>query len=390
MKRLIILLLVAGLILALALNRQKLFPTERNTSSHPGNDSMAPALAARAAPPLEVEVTKVEKLRWQPFLETVGSVTAVNGVTVSTDLGGRVVEIGFESGSEVRNGALLVQLDIDREKAQLVQAEAKRDLSRLNLERERNLLSRHTVSQSEYDAVEADLRQNEGAVKEQEAIIARKTIRARFDGLAGIRQVNIGQYLNPGQPVVTLESVDPVYVDFELPQEQLSKVTAGLGVEVILDAYPERFRGTVTAINSEVESDSRNFKVRATLANPDHKMRPGMFAKVNVQSGAERDVVAVPLSAVKYAPYGDSVFVVTRSQGERGEPGQNLEQHFVKLGQIRGDRVAIISGVQVGEEVVTAEVFRLRNGAAVTVRRSEAGGAAPAPGTAGVSISHSS
>ena len=204
MKRLIILLLVAGLILALALNRQKLFPTERNTSSHPGDGSTVLALTSTVAP-LEVEVAKVEKLRWQPFLETVGSITAVNGVTISTDLGGRVVQIGFDSGSEVRNGTLLVQLDIEREKAQLAQAEAKRDLSRLNLERSRNLLSRHTISQSEYDAAEADLRQNEGAVKEQQAIIARKTIRARFDGLAGIRQVNVGQYLNPGQPVVTLQ-----------------------------------------------------------------------------------------------------------------------------------------------------------------------------------------
>jgi membrane fusion protein, multidrug efflux system len=389
MKRLIILLLVAGLTLALALNRQKLFPTERNTSSHPGDGSTVPALTSKVAP-LEVEVAKVEKLRWQPFLETIGSITAVNGVTISTDLGGRVVQIGFDSGSEIRNGTLLVQLDIEREKAQLAQAEAKRDLSRLNLERSRNLLSRHTISQSEYDAAEADLRQNDGAVKEQQAIIARKTIRARFDGLAGIRQVNVGQYLNPGQPVVTLQSVDPVYVDFELPQEHLSKVRTGLGVEVVLDAYPETFRGTITAINSEVESDSRDFKVRATLPNPDHKLRPGMFAKVDVQSGAERDVIAVPLSAVKYAPYGDSVFVVTRKQGEGGKPSQNLEQHFVKLGQIRGDRVAVISGVQAGEQVVTAEVFRLRNGAAVTVRRPGGGGAAPAPVGAGVSLSHSS
>lgn len=391
MKRLIILLLVAGLLVALALNRQKLFPTEQNTSSHPGTGPAAPALAASKVAPFEVEVTEVEKLRWQPFLETVGSVTAVNGVTVSTDLGGRVVQIGFDSGSEVRNGTLLVQLDIEREKAQLAQAEAKRDLSRLNLERERNLLSRHTISQSEYDAADADLRQNEGAVKEQQAIIARKTIRARFDGLAGIRQVNVGQYLNPGQPVVTLQSIDPVYVDFELPQEQLSKVRTGLGAEAVLDAYPETFRGTITAINSEIESDSRNFKVRATLPNPDHKLRPGMFTKVSVQSGAERDVIAVPLSAVKYAPYGDSVFVVTRREGEGGEPGRILEQHFVKLGQVRGDRVAVLAGVQAGEEVVSAEVFRLRNGAAVRVRRSD-DGTVPAPATvpADASLSHSS
>ncbi|MBV8898759.1 MAG: efflux RND transporter periplasmic adaptor subunit [Verrucomicrobia bacterium] len=389
MKRLIILLLVAGSVLALALNRQKLFPAERNTASHPGTGSTAPALAANVAP-LEVEVAKVEKLRWQPYLETVGSITAVNGVTVTTDLGGRVVQIGFDSGSEVRNGTLLVQLDIEREKAQLAQAEAKRDLSRLNLERSRNLLGRHTISQSEYDAAEADLRQNEGAVREQQAIIARKTIRARFDGLAGIRQVNVGQYLNPGQPVVTLQSVDPVYVDFELPQEQLSKVTTGLGIEAVLDAYPETFRGTITAINSEIEADSRHFKVRATLPNPDRKLRPGMFAKVDVQSGAVRDVIAVPLSAVKYAPYGDSVFIVTRRAGERSEPSENLEQHFVKLGQVRGDRVAVLSGVQAGEEVVTAEVFRLRNGAAVRVRRPDGGGTAPAAGPASVSLSHSS
>ncbi|MBV9491737.1 MAG: efflux RND transporter periplasmic adaptor subunit [Verrucomicrobia bacterium] len=373
MKRILILVLLFLALLAGSLNRRRLLPTDQKALAEPRAGGGSAATVA-AAPPARVDVTRAVTLQWRPYLETVGTITAVNGVTVSTDLGGRIVEVNFESGSEVRTGALLVQIDVEVEKAQLAQAEAKRDLSRLNLERSRTLLDRHTISQSEYDAAEADLRQNQGAVEEVRAIIDKKTIHARFDGTAGIRQVNVGQYLNPGQPIVTLQSVDPVYVDFQLPQEQLSRIETGRSVELQLEAYPEVFQGTVTAINSEVDQDSRYIKVRATVPNPQRKLRPGMFATVSVQTGAARDVVAVPMNAIRYAPYGDSVFVVARRADERGKPQLILEQHFVKLGQTRGNLVAVVSGLPAGAEVVTGEVFRMRNGAAVTVND---------PGTAG-------
>ena len=366
MKRIIVLLLIlAALTIVVVVKRPGLLHGAGNQAAAA---AASPAMIASRAEVYPVEVTPAEKLRWQPYFETVGSLTAVNGVTVTTDLGGNVVEVHFDSGARVARGDLLVQIDIEREKAQLVQAQAKRDLAKLNLDRDRNLLNQHTISQSTYDSAEADYLQDQGSVAEAQSVIDKKTIRAPFDGMVGIRQVNVGQYLSVGQAIVTLQSFEPIYADFQLPQENLGQIAAGNVVEIFTDAYREPFQGAITAINSEVEQGSRYIKIRATIPNANLKLRPGMFTKVNVQTGAERDVVVVPLAAVKYAPYGDSVFVVVDEKDAAGKPVKRLTQHFVKLGQTRENRIAVTSGLEAGATVVTSEVFRLRNGAEVSVR----------------------
>ena len=204
-------------------------------------------------------------------------------------------------------------------------------------------------------------------MEEAQAIIEKKTIRAPFDGVAGIRQINLGQYVNPGQALVTLQAFNPVYVNFMLPQENLGDIAIGGKVEVLVDVFPrEVFAGQVTAINSEVDQATRYIQVQATVPNQDHRLRPGMYAKVNLITGTERTVVAIPDSAVNYAPYGNSVFVVSDMTGTDGKPFKGVKQQFVRLGQTRGDMISVTSGVKPGDEVVTTDVFRLRNGAAVS------------------------
>ena len=262
---------------------------------------------------------------------------------------------------------MLVQFDISQEQAQLAQATAKRDLARLTLDRDRSLLAARTISQSEFDTAEANFRQGQGSVEEAQAIVEKKTIRAPFDGVTGIRQINLGQYVNPGQVLVTLQAFKPVYVNFMLPQENLGDIAIGGRVEVLIDASPRAvFPGQVTAINSEVDQTTRYIQVQATLPNQDERLRPGMYARVNLITGTERTVVAIPDSAVNYAPYGNSVFIVSDMTGTDGKPFKGVKQQFVRLGQSRGDMISVTSGVKPGDEVVTTDVFRLRNGAPVS------------------------
>jgi membrane fusion protein (multidrug efflux system) len=323
----------------------------------------APTAAASGMP---VKTQVAQAVQWQPYLEGIGSVTAINGVNISPELAGTVVQIAFDSGTKVKVDDLLVQFDISQEQAQLAQATAKRDLAKLTLDRDRNLLVTRTISQSEFDTAEANFRQEQGSVEEAQAIIDKKTIRAPFDGVAGIRQINLGQYVNPGQALVTLQAFNPVYVNFMLPQQHLGDVAIGGRVDVLVDVFPrEVFTGQVTAINSEVDQSTRYIQIQATVVNQDQRLRPGMFAKVNLITGAERAVVAIPDSAVNYAPYGNSVFIVSEITGTDGKAFKGVKQQFVKLGQPRGDMISVTSGVKPGDEVVTTDVFRLRNGAAV-------------------------
>src|ERR1700751_306675 len=231
------------------------------------------------APPATAVTTKVaEKSQWQPTLETIGTVVAINGVTISTDLAGIVSKIAFDSGSQVKAGDLLVQLNTDQEQAQLAQAEAQRDWRQITLTRNQDLLAKRTVSQSDFDSATAQFHQAQATVDQYKAVIARKTLRAPFAGIVGIRQVNLGQYLNTGDSVVTLQSFDPIYVNFSLPQQNLSKLACGQNVEVRLDAYGNRvFTGKITAINSLVDQATRNVQVQATLPNSEKRLRPGMF-----------------------------------------------------------------------------------------------------------------
>lgn len=324
---------------------------------------------AFAPPPTAVSTEIAKQTSWQPTLDTIGSVVAINGVTVSTDLAGIVSRIAFESGAKVHAGDLLVHLDTSQEEAQLHQAEAQRDLAQVNLKRNTGLLASRTISRSDYDTSEATFRQTQATVDQYRAVIARKTLRAAFDGIVGIRQANLGQYLNTGDPVVTLQSFDPIYVNFSLPQQDLSKLAVGQTVELHADAFEkETFTGKINAINSLVDQATRNVQIQATLSNPDAKLRPGMFVKVSVLMNESKPVVAIPATAIHYAPYGDSIFIVSDMKDpQSGKPYKGVREQFVKVGQTRGDLAAIESGLKPGEEVATSGVFRLRNSAPVVV-----------------------
>ena len=330
------------------------------------------AMGARfAPPPTAVTTHRVTASPWQPVLSSVGSLRAVQGVVVSTDLPGIVSTIHFESGSEVRQGDLLLQLDSTEQEAQLRSSEARLDLARSELRRKQDLLSKRTISTAEFDAAQAELRQSEAAVAETRALIARKKILAPFQGVLGIREVNLGQYVNPGTPVVRLESPDPILVDFALPQHHLQSLKKGTPLRVLAEgAGSAAIEGTLSAVDSGVDTSTRNIRLQGTLPNAERRLRPGMFARVEVLLPVQETVLAVPASAISYAPYGNSIFVVTEGHGPDGKPQTTVEQQFVQLGERRGDLVAILRGVKDGDEVVSAGVFKLRNHAPVRVDNS--------------------
>jgi membrane fusion protein (multidrug efflux system) len=324
--------------------------------------------AAFQPPPEAVTTVVAEQDEWPATLTAIGTVAPVQGVLVSADLPGPVERIAFESGAAVRAGEVLVQLDTRQERAQLAAVEAQRELARLNFVRMKDLLDQRVISRAEYDRAMAEQKQTDAQVAEIKAAIERKIIRAPFSGLLGIRQVNLGQYLAPGDPVVPLQSLSPIYVNFGVPQQDAGRVRVGRPVRITAeDAAGMEFTGRITAINSVVDEDTRNVQVQATLANPDGRLRPGMFVEAEVTQGAPRTVVTLPSPAISYAPYGDSVFVVTELKDPDGRPYRGVRQQFVKLGGSRGDQVAVVSGVEAGDEVVTSGVFKLRNGAAVLV-----------------------
>lgn len=339
--------------------------------------------AAQAAiqPPLEAVTTIVaEAEKWPATLSVIGTATAVQGVTVSADLPGMVERITFDSGRPVRKGDVLVQLDTRQERAQLTAVEAQRDLARVNYARMEELVREGVISRMEYDRAMAEQRETEARVGEIRATIERKTIRAPFSGILGIRQVNLGQYLSAGNAVVPLQSLDPIYVDFGVPQQVAGQVRVGHGLRVtIADQGGAGFTGRITAIDSIVDQATRNVHVQATLANPEGKLRPGMFVQVEASVGSNRPVVALPASAISYAPYGDSVFVVDDLKDPSGKAYRGVRQQFVKLEGARGDQVAVIAGVNAGDEVVSSGTFKLRNGAAVLVNNRIQPGNNPAP-----------
>lgn len=341
---------------------------------------MSAKMGGKGPPPEAVTTVKLESQSWPQSLKAVGSLAAVQGVMVSADLPGIVERIAFESGTPIQAGELLVQLSVRQEQAQLRSAEARREMMQVSLTRAEELLQTKTNSQQQLDSAKMDFRQSEASVAEMKAMIERKTIRAPFDGVLGIRQVNVGQYVNSGAPIVTLQSLDPIHVNFAIPQQSLEKLKAGTPVKITTDATGETvFEGTINAVNSAVDEATRNISVQAVIKNPELRLRPGMFASVQVVLPATSDLVSAPASAINYAPYGNSVFVVVEKPGADGKPAKTVRQQFVKLGQTRGDLVAITEGVKPGEEVVSSGVFKLRNGAGVVVNNSVQPGAEAKP-----------
>jgi len=339
------------------------------------------AQSASFQPPPEAVTTLVARQeKWPAALKVIGTVAAVQGVTVSADLPGIVAGIDFESGEAVQRGAILVHLDTRQEQAQLAALEAQRDLARLNFSRMSGLVADGAVSRADYDLAEAEHKQSDARVGEIRATIERKTIRVPFTGILGLRQVNLGQYLNGGDAVVGLQSLHPVYVNFGVPQQDASRMRVGRKVQITAtDQAGVELTGRITAIDSVVDETTRNVQVQATLANPKGQLRPGMFVQTQVELGISQSVMALPASSISYAPYGDSVFVVTDLKDPNGKTYRGVRQQFVKLGGSRGDQIAVLSGVKAGEEVVTSGVFKLRNGAAVLVNNKVKPANSPAP-----------
>ena len=336
--------------------------------------------AAFQPPPEAVTTIVAAEAQWPATLNAIGTVAAVQGVAVSADLPGTVETIRFDSGHYVREGDVLALLDTRQERAQLAAAEAQRELARLNLERMQGLLNENVISRAEFDRAIADSRESEGRVGEIRVAIERKTIRAPFSGVLGIRHVNLGQYLSGGSALVTLQSMNPIYVNFGVPQQAVGQMRTGRTVRVTAgDLAGIEFSGRVTAIDSVADEATRNVQVQATLANPEGRLRPGMFVQTEVILGAGTASVALPASAISYAPYGDSVFIVTDLKDQHGRTYRGVRQQFVKLGPSRGDQVAVVSGVKAGDEVVTSGVFKLRNGAAVLVNNKVRPANSPAP-----------
>lgn len=327
-----------------------------------GNQGM-PAEAVTTAPAREEA--------WETTLPAVGSLVAVQGVNVAAESPGKVVAIAFDSGAVVQEGDLLIRQDTSIEEAQLRAAEASVALAKLNVERARELIEKTTISQAELDTTEAQFKQASAQADNIRAAIAKKTVRAPFAGRLGIRLVNLGQTLREGDEIVSLQALDPIYVDFSLPQQQLSEIAAGLPVRISGDALADTIEGRITAISPDVDALTRNVRVQATVENDAGLLHPGMFVSVSVVLPQRNPVLAIPATAVLYAPYGDSVFVVEDKKDEAtGQTSQVVRQQFVRLGTKRGDFVAVTSGLKPGETVVSTGVFKLRNGGAVVVDNS--------------------
>jgi membrane fusion protein (multidrug efflux system) len=331
-------------------------------------------------PPEAVTSVVAERGQWPATMALIGTMEAVQGVTVSADLPGTVDRINFDSGKAVKVGDILVELDTRQERAQLASLEAQRDLAHVNFGRMQELVNEGVISRMEYDQASSQQKATEANVAEIRATIERKTIHAPFSGILGIRKVNLGQYLPAGSPVVSLQSLNPIYVNVGVPQQAVRQVRVGSKLHITTeDVAGQIFTGTVTATDSVVDETTRNVQVQATLSNPEGKLRPGMFVQVEVTVGTSRPVIALPASAINYAPYGDSVFVITDLKDPKGQTYRGVRQQFVKLEGSRGDQVAVVSGINPGDEVVSSGVFKLRNGAAVQVNNKVQPGNNPAP-----------
>ncbi|WP_240356310.1 efflux RND transporter periplasmic adaptor subunit [Myxococcus eversor] len=342
--------------------------------------AMIQAGATYVPPPEAVTTATASAVDWQGTQRAVGTVLAVRGVTLGAELSGLVRDIGFENGARVKKGQVLVQFDSTSEAAQLAGVEAEAELARLTRARVQSLHSQGATTQAELDAAQARAVQAEASVATLRAMLAKKVIRAPFDGRIGIRQVELGQVVSAGGPIASLHSLDPVLVEFLLPQQMLAKVALGQKVRVHVDVFPrDTWEGDLTTINPEVELASRNVRMRATVPNADGRLMPGMFANIDVLAESQSQVLVIPATSVLFAPYGDSVFVLEEGKDAGGKTALLPKQRFVRLGERRGDFVVVTSGLKPGEQVASSGVFKLRNGAAVVANNSMAPQAETAP-----------
>ncbi len=331
--------------------------------------AMGKAAESMVPPPETVTAMRVENTFWEQTIAAVGTLEPVQGVTVSAEVGGRVTRIEFESGAVVKAGDVLLQLDKASEEAQLASAEASAELAKADFARVRAMGKRALASQDEIDSAEAREKETLAQVGNMRALIAKKTIRAPFSGRLGLRLVNLGQILQEGDPIVSLQTLDPIHVDFSIPQQQIGRLQRGMQVRVFADAAPgETFTGEILAVNPQVDAATRSVRVRGLVANPGETLHAGMFVKVEVVLPDTESVLPIPATAVLYAPYGDSVFVIETHKDDQSEKTEQvLRQQFVRLGRARGDFVDVDDGLKSGETVVTSGVFKLRTGMKVVI-----------------------
>lgn len=359
-KRMIIMLILAGVVFG-AVFGMKWF----------GNKMMVDYIETMPIPPVTISTTTGKSFTWENQVEAIGNLVPVQGADISTDVGGIITELHFESGDRVEKGAPLVTLDSDTERGELRRLQAQAELAKLNLERRQKLYKLEAISKSDLDAVKAEADAAQAALQSQAARIAQKAIRAPFAGQLGIRQVSTGQFVAAGTPLVTLQSLDPIDVDFSLPEQYLADISTGLPVSVTVEAYPgDVFEGTVLAVEPRVDESTRNVRLRARLANADLKLRAGQFGQVELRLPGEQTVLAVPRTAINYSSYGASVFVVTgdreAAQKEDGKP-LTVTQRFVRLGAARGDFVAVTEGLEADDEIASSGLLKLRNDQPVVI-----------------------
>jgi membrane fusion protein, multidrug efflux system len=326
-------------------------------------------MSTMAAPPQTVSTATAAMQDWQPQIEAVGGLRAVNGADLSFEVAGIVKEIRFNSGDDAKAGDALVTLRSDDDMGKLAALQATAELSGINYQRDLQQLKINAVSQATVDADAANLKNARAQVAEQQAVVDKKTLRAPFSGHLGVRAVDVGQYISAGTTVVTLQALDPIYVDFFLPQQALNQARLEQELTIKIDTYPnQKFTGAITAINPKVDSATRNVQVRATLKNPDHTLLPGMYATISIAAGNKQRYITLPQTAVTYNPYGETVYVVDdKGKDAKGQPQLVARQTFIIAGQTRGDQVAILSGVDEGQTVVTVGQMKLHNGSAIII-----------------------
>jgi membrane fusion protein (multidrug efflux system) len=326
-------------------------------------------ISSATAPAVTVSAVTAVTGEWQPQISAVGSLRAVRGVEVANEIAGLVQSVHFKSGDSVAAGQLLVQLNADSDIAQLQTLTAARELSQSIYERNKQQYLAQAISKASLDADASDLKVKQAQVAQQEAIVSKRTIRAPFAGRLGISLVNPGQYLNPGDKIVTLQALDSIYVDFYLPQQELSRVSSGQAVAAATDTYPDKkYNGKISAISPKVDPQTRNVQIEARIANPRHELLPGMYATIKIQAGAAKRYLTIPRTAVTFNPYGENIYIVEEKGATKdGKPSLFVRQTFVTLGPARGDQVAILKGVKEGERIVTSGQLKLKSGSPVVI-----------------------